>query len=271
VEDAGSGIYVYGVVSREHPLPHGPGIDGVHPLSAIAWREVCAVVSQVALAEFGEMPLHQRLQDLRWLADTVRAHEVVVEQVMRQQTVLPCQFCTIYRSEGRVREVLARYYHHCREGLAFLHDKEEWGVKAYIAEKILQDHLLQTDHDLSGLEREGIGKSPGFAYLLQKTVQQRLLARVEHTRARLRVQLTRALQVHAVRAEELSPAALRLSPSETCLLLSMAYLLAKERVEAFAACIQALNTQIASEGARLVLSGPWPPYHFSPRCAPVAN
>ena len=266
--EAALGVYVYGVVSGDQPLPSQPGINGLHLRYAIPWEELRAVVSQVPLAEFGEVPLQEKVQDLRWLAEKVQAHEAIVEQVMRQQPILPCKFCTIYRCEGRVREMLACSSHQCRDALAFLHDKEEWGVKAYVEEEILRRHLLQTDSDLSEMAQERLGQSPGWAYLLKKTLEQRLTERTEHTLAHLSLQLARQLRTYAVRAEEMSPSARCLCPPGTRMLLSAAYLIAKARVGSFVACVKALDEQIAPVTVRLVLSGPWPPYHFSPRLEP---
>ncbi|MBI3326270.1 MAG: GvpL/GvpF family gas vesicle protein [Nitrospinae bacterium] len=267
MREAEFGIYIYGIVSGAEPLPNMPGIDGLHPLYAILCRDLKAIVSQVSLAEFGEKPLEEKLQDLRWLEQKVRAHEAIVEQVLGQQAILPCKFCTIYRSAGRLRNVLARYNHECHEALAFLHDKEEWGVKAYVDEEMLWHHLLQTDDELNRMEQERVGKSPGLAYLMKKTLEQHLAERMDQTIAHFSGQLMHELGSYAVQAQEASPAALHACPPGTHMLLNTTYLIAKEQVRPFGACARGLNERVANDGVRLVLSGPWPPYHFSPRLA----
>jgi hypothetical protein len=47
--------------------------------------------------------------------------------------------------------------------------------------------------------------------------------------------------------------------------LNLACLVAKQKVDGFLAAIGAWNEARARDGLRLGASGPWPPYHFSPR------
>jgi hypothetical protein len=69
---------------------------------------------------------------------------------------------------------------------------------------------------------------------------------------------------------------------ESGLMVTLNYLLKRTQLEpfkqrydratpqlaAFAGSCQALRERLAPEGIRLALSGPWPPYHFSPKSEP---
>lgn len=265
VAESAFGIYLYGIVPGDQPLPAKVGIDGLHPLYMVTWEQVGAVASQVSLAEFDEAPLQEKLQDLCWLETKLRAHEAIVEEVMRLQPILPCKLCTIYRLEARVREILAQHYRQYLDALAFLRDKEEWGVKVFVDEEILRNRLLQTDAELQRMEQERMGKPPGLAYLLQKTLVQRLTVQVEQALAHLSGRLVNELRAYALQAEEMSSSISRPSSPGLRMIFNTAYLISKEKVLSFIACTQALNERLANEGIRLVLSGPWPPYHFSPK------
>jgi hypothetical protein len=264
--DAGtSGIYLYGIVTGDRPLPGGPGIDGLHPIYRVAWGNVRAVVSTVSLAEFGEAPLQEKFRDFSWMEMKIRAHERILEDVMRGQSVLPCRFCTIYRSDQRVRHLLVRHYQQCLDALKALQDMEEWGIKAYVHEEVLRTHLLQVDTELQRMERECRQRPPGSAYLLRRRLAQRVMDRLEQVSMQLNQQVVQTLRLHAVSAEEIVSSLPPPSPMGLRLIVNEAYLIPKMRVSSFAAAAQMLGESLHDQGIQLVRSGPWPPYHFSPR------
>ena len=49
------------------------------------------------------------------------------------------------------------------------------------------------------------------------------------------------------------------------IVLNLACLVRREGVEDFLAVVEQWNRGHAEQGVRLVVSGPWPPYHFVPR------
>lgn len=263
--DRGVGLYIYGFVSEEGLLPTRAGIDGLHPLTWISWKKVKAVSSCVSLTEFGEEPLRQQLEDLRWLEVRLRAHEAIVEEIMRRQPILPCKFGTIYRSVGRVQQIIEEHYPRYLEALTFLRDKEEWGVKVYAEVNRLLEQLLRTDNRSPELAASPHTRSPGRAYLLQKHRGRQLSERLEDALAELSDQLAQTLMLQAVQVEQVTSAVRFPTPPGTRLILNAAYLIAKARVDAFLSCCQALDERFATLGLRLVLSGPWPPYHFIPK------
>jgi len=260
-----SAIYLYGIVTGDQLLPGGPGIDGLHPIYGVAWGNVMAVVSTVSLAEFGEAPLQEKFRDLGWMERKIRAHERILEDVMRGQPVLPCRFCTIYRSDQRVRHMLARHYQACLDALKALQNMEEWGIKAYVREEVLRTHLLQADTELQRMERERRQRPPGSAYLLQKRLAQCVMDRLEQVLLQLSQQVVQTLRQHAVLAEEIVSSPPPPSPMGLRLIVNEAYLIPKTRVGSFAAAAQMLREGLRDQGIHLVRSGPWPPYHFSPR------
>lgn len=263
--DRGVGLYIYGIVPEDGLLPTRVGIDGLHPLTWISWKKVKAVSSCVSLTEFGEEALRRQLEDLRWLEAKLRAHEAIVEEIMRRQPILPCKFGTIYRSVGRVQQVIEEHYPRYLEALTFLRDKEEWGVKVYAEVNRLVEQVLRTDDQSPALAASPHKRSPGHAYLLQKHRGRQLNEHLEDTLANLSGQVAQTLALQAVQAELVSTAVRLPTTPGTRLILNAAYLIAKARVNAFLSCCQALDERFATLGIRLVLSGPWPPYHFIPK------
>ncbi len=120
-----TGIYVYCIAEGE-PFAATAGLHPCRPVHSIAHEDLLAVVSEVSLQEFGAEGLHARLEDDCWLEQEVRAHERVIEKVMEDRTVLPMKFCTIFRTEGRVRDLLGTRREKFRNALARLRGLEEW-------------------------------------------------------------------------------------------------------------------------------------------------
>ena len=62
---------------------------------------------------------------------TSRAHERALEQIHSQATVIPIRMCTVYRTEGGVRERLRRDARSLEHALSHLRGKDEFGVKVF--------------------------------------------------------------------------------------------------------------------------------------------
>jgi len=88
VED-GPGWYLYGVVAAGSAVPDDVSLVSEGPVAGVAGR--------VSLEEFDPSVLPERLGDAAWLERRIRAHERVLEDVIRSVAVVPCRFCTVYR------------------------------------------------------------------------------------------------------------------------------------------------------------------------------
>ena len=68
---------------------------------------------------------------MEWVERTARAHEVVLDDLGHRATVIPMRMCTVYRTEGGVREMLRREADALTHALTHLQGKAEWGVKVF--------------------------------------------------------------------------------------------------------------------------------------------
>mgnify|MGYP001141019348 CR=1 FL=1 len=92
--------YVYGVIPRGHWKNFGKvGIGGRGDLVyTLPYKDICAVVSNTPFMKYEPNE------------ENASAHEGVVEGVMRNTTVLPVKFCTIFQSQVGVRRMLSELY-----------------------------------------------------------------------------------------------------------------------------------------------------------------
>jgi hypothetical protein len=242
--------YLYGVVGSDAELSGSlPGVDPAQPVTIVREDALAAVTSQVPLEEFDEERLREHLADMTWVEATARAHEGVLDRVSEQVTVIPMRMCTVYRTEGGVREMLHRESDALSDALEHLRGKAEWGVKAFIS--------LDGDvHDADA--------SSGTAYMDRKRTErerrQRALEMAEEAVAvvhdRLSSEAGDAQLIPLQRPEASSHAGQ--------MILNAVYLVADETLEPFHDEVRALRAEFESQGIELAVTGPWPAYNFVP-------
>jgi hypothetical protein len=160
---------VYGVVSTDTELI-GPfdGVDSTQPVTILREGALAAVTSEVPLEEFDEARLRENLGDMAWVEATARAHEAVLARICHQATVMPMRMCTVYRTDGGVREMLRRESGPLEEAIEHLGGKAEWGVKVFA-----DLHRVSDGGEDAG-DRDTVagdtvaGASPGAAYMERK-------------------------------------------------------------------------------------------------------
>jgi hypothetical protein len=231
-----SGWYVYAIVGRNAELPASlRGLDGA-VVTSVSHRELAAIVS----------PIEQTA--LRPDAENVLRHEEVVEATRRCEPGLPVRFGTILPSTGALLQALDERHDVLVADLARLGDMVELGVAA------LRDVADEPERALSDSSTEISGL--GTSYL----------------RARMSVlQRQDALRASARQLESAMDGRL-LAYADDCrhtyfptrrLMLRSAYLVRPSRIEAFRQAFELLQRE--QHDARLLLSGPWPPYTFVSR------
>jgi hypothetical protein len=275
----GVGWYVYGVIPWSVEVPVTAGIEEGRAVAFIPEGPIMAVASPVSLAVFDSEPLRRNMEDLRWLAEKVGRHEAVVEAMMARRPVLPMKFCTIFRSPDAVRRMLREHAARFQEALEFVREKEEWGVKGFAHRDCLREAVLRRDPELHEMA-EQLARSararPGSAFFLKRRMDDLAEQRRMEREAELVREAVEALRPSVVQLAINSPLRVRGSnadPSASAadgdpgeeIVLNLACLVLRVEVQTFLAEVRRWNEAGADQGLRLVASGPWPPYNFSPR------
>jgi Gas vesicle synthesis protein GvpL/GvpF len=255
--DTGPGLpawYVYGVISSDAELPPSPAaVDPEQPVTILREGALAAVASQVPLEEFDETHLREHLADMIWVEATARAHEAVLEHIREHATVIPMRMCTVYRTEGGVREMLHREADALADAIGYLAGKAEWGVKAFVA----APHG-GTDADAGG------GSPSGAAYMQRmrddKERRERAMEIAEEAVAEIHVRLS-AL---ADDAHEIPLQRPEVSGHAGEMILNGVYLVHDEALERFHEEVRVLRAEFDADGIELLATGPWPAYNFIP-------
>ncbi|MFB4310263.1 GvpL/GvpF family gas vesicle protein [Actinomadura sp. GTD37] len=288
-DPAGTAVYLYGVARGLDPAALGdaPGVAG-SPVRGVAAGGLTALVSTVALADYGEAALRANLEDLAWLEATARAHHDVVDRAAHAAPTAPVRIATIYRDDARVAEVLAAQGDRFTEILDLISGRSEWGVKAYADAETMRGDAPTADAPATG-EPSGGGTDPGgglvrgaepltgpqpaagggvgTAYLRRRQEERRRRADAGRRVAEQADAVHAELADHAVASRHHPPQDPRLSGRAGAQILNVAYLLDEEQVEGFLAVTRAAGERL--QGIEVEVTGPWPPYSFIDTATPA--
>jgi gas vesicle protein GvpL/GvpF len=239
---SGRGRYVYCVIRTTTPLKFGAiGIDDQWPeVYTVNYRDMAAVVSDVPI-----IPLDSTREN-------VLAHERVNELVMRDHTVIPMSFGTIFKTREDILELLRSAYEAFNDVLNKMEDKLEFGLKVLWDRDEIVKIIEQEDEDIHRLKSE-ISSQKGSTYfarmqygrLIDSALQQRSERYVAEFLQRLR-DVSVASRINRAIGDKM--------------IMNAAFLVQRDQEQQFDRRIK----EIASQFDRLTFkyTGPWPPYNF---------
>jgi hypothetical protein len=114
------GKYIYCIIETKAERNFGPiGIGGSgDEVTTLSHKDLSMVISNSPMTKYVVSQ------------ENLLAHEKVIEEVMKEFTVLPVRFCTIASSVDEVRNLLDRRYREFKNLLRDMDHKVELGVKA---------------------------------------------------------------------------------------------------------------------------------------------
>lgn len=236
--------YLFYCIYR-HPRPEllkaQVGVGG-QPVFQVVHRRLGAAISRVKRADL--------VPDL----SKVRAYERVVQSCHRQGVVIPMRYGCVFEEESRVIHLLDEHGSQYEALLQELEGCVEMGLRVLLPSGS-GAALTPGGREDTGPHPPtpgGAGPRPGLAYL---TARQAHYARQDRWTREYRQAADRCLEQFTglyVRAK-------MEGPSPRLPLLSLFFLVSERAVASFR---QAFRHLAATESARLLLSGPWPPYNF---------
>jgi Gas vesicle synthesis protein GvpL/GvpF len=269
--EPGELLWAYCVLSAGDPRPASlEGVASTGKVETVEAAGLAALVSRVPRAEFGEEPLRDNLNDLAWLEGVARAHESVLDAVLADATIVPLRLCTLYESEDGVRRMLEREAQALRGALELLAGREEWSAKLLVDPDKLAGEARARSDRAQILEDELEGRGGGGEYMLRRRIERHTREAAGSLARELAAEVHARLEQPALAAVTRSPQNRDLSGHEGEMLLNAAYLVEAGRVVELRELAAELEAEHAALGARIELSGPWPPYNFVPAGTAIA-
>jgi Gas vesicle synthesis protein GvpL/GvpF len=239
---ASRGKYVYCIIEAADPLRFGPIGIGADPsdVYTVHYKKLAAVVSDAPL---------EVLDSTR---ENVLAHERVNETVMREHTVIPMSFGTIFKTREDIVELLRSAAEAFGDVLNKMQNKLEFGLKVLWDRDQAVREVESEDEDISRLKKEISGqKGPTYFARMQygRLIDSALQSRSERYVADILDQL-----------REVSVASRINKPIGDKMIMNAAFLISRDQESAFDAKVKS----IASRFDKLTFkyTGPWPPYNF---------
>ena len=236
------GKYVYCIIEAPDPLRFGAIGIGTEPseVYTVHYRNLAAVVSDAPL---------EVLDSTR---ENVLAHERVNETVMREHTVIPMSFGTIFKTREDIVELLRSAAEAFGDVLNKMQNKLEFGLKVLWDRDLAIREVEAEDEDIGRLKKEISGqKGPTYFARMQygRLVDAALQTRSERYVAHILDQL-----------RDVSVASRINKPIGDKMIMNAAFLISREKETAFDARVKSIAGRF--DKLTFKYTGPWPPYNF---------
>ncbi len=255
-------IYLF-CLSRSGSLPalNAEGLHNGAPLFTSEVYDISAVVTEVPLDDFYGACAEKNLQDLSWVGPRALRHAEVIESVRSRSPVLPSRFGTLFSSMESLRKLVERNSETINRFLNTVSGKDEWSVKAMSCKASLTEKLFSDK--LAALSNEWEEMAPGLRYFKERQLRSAAEKEVGTWVKRVLTTAANEFARHSVdwRQREVLEAQRQ---GDKVGVANWAFLVDREAVEGFTMCTSQANVTHNPSGLFFELSGPWPPYSFTP-------
>ena len=237
------GKYVYCIVRSDRSRDFGAiGIGGGQRVFTVAYQDLAAVVSDTPIVIYDPT------------RDNVLAHEFVNETVMREHTVIPMSFGTVFRSEEDVTELLRSTYQAFSDVLDKMQDKIEFGLKVLWDRDKVVANLERENDEIRRLKDEISRHTTSSTYFARMQLGRLIESALEELGTRYVADIHDALKAVAVASRSNKPIGDRM-------ILNAAFLVDRAQEQAFDERVKETSRRYEDVLA-FKYSGPWPPYNF---------
>src|SRR5881397_2773086 len=239
-----SGRYVYGILQSRDRIDFGKvGIGGAGAMVyTVNYQDIASVVSNTAVYIFDPT------------RENALAHEHVIETVMKNYTIIPMSFGTVFRTDGDIREVLKSIYSSLKDVLNQMAGKLEFGLKVNWDRDQIIEELKQQDEEIRQFHREIIRKQLQSTYFARMQLGRMIDKALGERSTQYVREIYEALRNVCVASRDNQPIGDKM-------IMNAAFLVERDRETEFDAVV---NKIAKKYGKRLKFkyTGPWPPYNF---------
>jgi hypothetical protein len=243
--DAGQqgGKYVYCIIRLDRAREFGEiGIGGGQRVYTVHHQELAAVVSDTPIVIYDPT------------RENVLAHEFVNETVMREYTVIPMSFGTVFRSEDDVSELLRSTHGAFTDVLEKMLDKIEFGLKVLWDRDKVMAEIEQQNDEIRRLKDEITRNAASSTYFARMQLGRLVESAMEEASNRFVTDVHEALRPVAVASRSNKVIGDRM-------ILNAAFLVERSREKEFDEKVKEVSRRYEIT-LTFKYTGPWPPYNF---------
>lgn len=238
------GKYVYCIIESDEPRTFGPiGIGGRgDEVYTIHYGPLAAVVSDTPVQPYDPT------------RENALTHERVNDTVMKEFTVIPMSFSTVFVSELNVVEFLKGTADALRDVLQKMKDKIEFGLKVNWDPDTVMKEVEEESEGIRRLKEEILSNRLASTYF----ARMQLGRLVEQAKSEKSDAYVRAIYD---RLRDCAIASRHNKPIGDKMILNAAFLVERDKAAEFDQTVQELAHQYDGK-LRFLYTGPWPPYNF---------
>ncbi|KMJ57768.1 gas vesicle protein GvpL [Bacillus sp. LL01] len=261
-------IYLYGLVpsteSASLPLPSMKGFDGKGEMYTISIGEITAIVSSLDAKEYSEDIIKEKINsDMEWLQEKAFHHHETVMGLSKLYTVIPLKFCTLYKNENSLRDIVQQNQSKMTEKFALLKGNEEWNLKIYCNDELLKKQVSQSNPAIEERREEISQLSKGKQFFEKKKLDKLIEEEVEKEKDRISEEIHTHLQGFVLLGNVKRNWGKDVTGRKENMTWNSVYLISSSKVEQFLEEIQQFEKKMEEMGWQFEPTGPWPAYHFS--------
>jgi hypothetical protein len=250
-------IYLYAVVKAPSAPRFGRALRPLPqtraPRALDAGKGVWLVAGDADPEAYSSAAIERGLRDMEWVATCATAHERIVEAAARAGATLPMKLFTLFASEERALAHVARARKPIDRALARVDGADEWGVRVVFdparAAKAAEAKARATTR--------GLGAGASFLVRKQKVriAEEGALAGAHDEAESLFEEVSKV-------ARDAKRKPIVQGNGGSRVVLDAVALVPKSAVRRLEATVKKASTRLGAAGLEIVVTGPWPPYHF---------
>lgn len=258
--------YLYGlsdiaVLSRGREL-NLTGVEG-HKVEFMAVDGLIVFFGRLPAREYTKDQIETKIKNANWLENKILEHYQVQEVIMsRCGTIIPFKFCTLFKTQKKVREFVKAERDFARKLLQFLHGRQEWSVKIFRNKELIKKKLGQVVPEFCSriIQIKSNGRD-GWSFLMEKKLLQDIDATASKFSTSETANLIEDLKELSVETRQNDTFSVPERKNED-MLANMAFLVNKDNTALFIEKVKSFNCRNEGIGIFARCSGPWLPYNF---------
>ena len=264
-----TGLYLYCIREKcNETIKVLKTMSGDEKVQILPFLDLEAVISEVSIEEFSSEEIQKKAEeDLEWIKGKAQIHEEIIEQAMRTSgsviiPVIPMQFGVIFKTREKLQETIYNNLENFRKSLEFLAGRQEWGVKAFLDQKVFEGFIENENEELLAKKREAKALPKGLSFFAKKKVASTIDEIKEKELDQIINEIYESLAESGVSLHKAKILEKDFTLMTEEMILNGFYLIEESRLNEFKGKAEEFREKFNLQGIKIEMSGPWPSYHF---------
>jgi hypothetical protein len=264
-----TGLYLYCIRLKCNETIEAPkSMSGDEKVQILPFLDLEAIISEVSIEEFSSEEIQKKAEeDLEWIKGKAQIHEEVIEHAMRTSAsvlipVIPMQFGVIFKTREKLQETLYNNLDNFRKSLEFLAGRQEWGIKAFLDQKVFEAFIEKGNEELLAKKKEAEALPKGLSFFAKKNVASTIVEIKERELDKIISEIYESLAESGVSLHKAKILEKDFTLMTEEMILNGFYLIEESSLNEFKGKAEEFQEKFNLHGIKIEMSGPWPSYHF---------